>query len=55
MARTISMLTTMMQILFYRNLPDEIKNTTFYDPGNNSREEEIRKFLKARWKDKYGY
>jgi putative ATPase len=36
-------------------LPLEIKNTTFYDPGKNAREEEIRKFLKERWKDKYGY
>jgi putative ATPase len=36
-------------------LPDEIKNTTFYEPGKNAREEEIRRFLKERWKDKYGY
>ena len=36
-------------------LPDEIKNTVLYNPGKNAREEEIRKFLKARWKDKYGY
>ena len=36
-------------------LPDEIKNTTLYDPGKNPREEELRKFLKARWKEKYGY
>ncbi len=36
-------------------LPEEIKNTKFYDPGKNPREEELRKFLKARWKDKYGY
>ncbi len=36
-------------------LPEEIKNTKFYDPGNNAREEELRRFLKARWKDKYGY
>jgi ATPase related to the helicase subunit of the Holliday junction resolvase len=36
-------------------LPDVIKNTTFYDPGKNAREEEIRKFLKERWKEKYGY
>jgi putative ATPase len=36
-------------------LPDEIKNTLIYNPGNNAREEEMRKFLKARWKDKYGY
>ena len=36
-------------------LPEQMKGTTFYDPGNNSRENEIRKFLKERWKDKYGY
>ncbi|MGN6601622.1 MAG: replication-associated recombination protein A [Ginsengibacter sp.] len=36
-------------------LPDKIKNTLIYDPGKNAREEELRKFLKARWKDKYGY
>ena len=36
-------------------LPDEIKGTTFYDPGKNPREEELRKFLKGLWKDKYGY
>jgi putative ATPase len=36
-------------------LPDEIKNTPFYNPGNNSRENGTREFLKNRWKDKYGY
>lgn len=36
-------------------LPDKIKGTKFYDPGNNARENELRKFLKDRWKDKYGY
>jgi putative ATPase len=36
-------------------LPDEIKNTKFYDPGNNPREDELRRYLKALWKDKYGY
>ena len=36
-------------------LPDALKNTAFYDPGKNTREEEIRKFLKERWKEKYGY
>lgn len=35
-------------------LPDEIVNTAFYDPGNNSRENSTREFLKNRWK-KYGY
>lgn len=36
-------------------LPNEISNTKFYDPGNNSRENSTRDFLKNRWKDKYGY
>ena len=36
-------------------LPDEIQNTSFYEPGNNAREKELRNFLKNRWKDKYGY
>ena len=36
-------------------LPEEIKNTVIYQPGKNAREEEIRKFLKERWKEKYGY
>lgn len=36
-------------------LPDELQNTRFYDPGQNPREEELRKFLRNRWKDKYGY
>ena len=35
--------------------PDSLQNTTFYEPGKNAREEEMRKFLKNRWKDKYGY
>lgn len=36
-------------------LPDEIKGTAFYNPGKNAREEDMRKRLKAMWKDKYGY
>jgi putative ATPase len=36
-------------------LPDQIKNTNFYSPGNNAREQELLKFLKERWKGKYGY
>jgi len=36
-------------------LPDQLVGTKFYDPGNNNRENEIRKWLKSRWKDKYGY
>ncbi|KAF2333213.1 replication-associated recombination protein A [Flavobacterium daemonense] len=36
-------------------LPDAIKETVLYKPGNNSRENSNREFLKNRWKDKYGY
>ena len=36
-------------------LPDELSGTVFYDPGNTPREEELRKFLRSRWKDKYKY
>ncbi|MDO5978025.1 replication-associated recombination protein A [Flavivirga spongiicola] len=36
-------------------LPDEIKNTKLYEPGNNTRENAHKEFLKQRWKDKYGY
>ena len=36
-------------------LPKEIAGTKFYDPGKNAREEELRKFLKSLWKDKYNY
>lgn len=36
-------------------LPEEIAGKKFYDPGKNAREEELRKFLKNLWKEKYGY
>ena len=36
-------------------LPEKISGMKFFDPGNNAREIEIRKFLKDRWKEKYGY
>ncbi|MDR9456391.1 MAG: replication-associated recombination protein A [Salegentibacter sp.] len=36
-------------------LPDEIKGTQLYDPGNNPRESAQREFLKKRWKAKYNY
>jgi putative ATPase len=36
-------------------MPEAIKNTRLYEPGKNAREDEIRKFLKERWKDKYDY
>ena len=36
-------------------MPEEIKNTKLYDPGQNARENVLRDFLKKRWKDKYDY
>ena len=36
-------------------LPKSIINTKFYEPGNNTRENNFREQLKKRWKDKYGY
>lgn len=36
-------------------LPTELAGKKFYDPGKNAREEELRKFLKNLWKDKYSY
>ena len=36
-------------------LPAVIAGTKFYDPGNNPREEELRKQLRGKWKEKYGY
>lgn len=34
-------------------LPEEISATVFYEPGNNTRENAIKEFMKNRWKDKY--
>ncbi len=36
-------------------LPEGLAGTTFYSPGKNAREEELRKFLRERWKGKYAY
>jgi putative ATPase len=36
-------------------LPEKLSGMKFYDPGKNAREEELRKFLKKLWKDKYNY
>ncbi len=36
-------------------LPSEISGTSFYDPGKNAREEEIRKHLRSLWDEKYKY
>lgn len=36
-------------------LPEELKNTVIFEPGNNRREQQLRAFLKDRWRSKYGY
>lgn len=36
-------------------LPDEIRGAKLYDPGRNPREDDLRKYLKALWKEKYNY
>lgn len=36
-------------------LPENIKGKKLYEPGNNARENEMRKRLKELWKDKYNY
>lgn len=34
-------------------LPEELKGTKLYEPGNNSTEKKIREELQRKWKDKY--
>jgi putative ATPase len=36
-------------------LPPPLTGRTFYSPGKNAREEELRKYLKQLWREKYGY
>ena len=36
-------------------LPEEIKGTKFYEPGQNPKEDDIRKRLRALWNDFYDY
>ena len=36
-------------------LPDQLKGTRFYEPGDNPSEQKTRELLKWRWKEKYGY
>lgn len=36
-------------------LPEEIKGTTLYKPGNNPKEQHISKYLKTLWKEKYNF
>ena len=36
-------------------MPDSLSGNTLYTPGNNPREKSMREYLKAVWKNKYGY
>ncbi len=36
-------------------LPEEIKGTTFYRPGNNAKENNLKSYLKSLWKNKYDF
>ena len=36
-------------------MPAEISGTKLYEPGDNTRENEMRKRLRVLWKEKYGY
>ncbi|MBR3412966.1 MAG: replication-associated recombination protein A [Bacteroidales bacterium] len=36
-------------------LPDALRGTKFYEPGQNPREEDTRRLLRQRWGQKYGY
>ena len=38
-----------------KNLPDSLSGNTLYTPGINPREKSMREYLKAVWKNKYGY
>jgi putative ATPase len=34
-------------------MPDALTNTKLYEPGNNPRENELKNYLKSKWKNKY--
>ena len=36
-------------------LPDELQNATFYEPGDNKREQQDKFVLNQKWRGKYGY
>ena len=36
-------------------LPEEIQGSTFYRPGNNARENNLKTYLKQLWQDKYDF
>lgn len=36
-------------------LPEDLENTTIFQPGSSKREQEIKQYLRALWQEKYGY
>jgi putative ATPase len=36
-------------------LPEALRGTAFYQPGENAREREVGEWLRQRWKERYGY
>jgi putative ATPase len=36
-------------------MPEEIKGLKLYEPGDNARENELRRYLKGKWNGKYNY
>jgi putative ATPase len=36
-------------------MPEEIKGTSFYKPGNNPKENSLKIYLKNLWKEKYDF
>ena len=36
-------------------MPEKLSGTKFYEPGNNAKENQLREWLKTRWKNKYNY
>ena len=36
-------------------LPEDIRGTIFYQPGNNNREQSEKEIIKKRWGNKYKY
>ena len=36
-------------------LPEDLEGQKFYEPGENTKEGQLRKFLKSRWGGKYNY
>jgi putative ATPase len=41
--------------VFQEFLPEKIEGKVLYKPGKNAREEELRAFLRNKWKSKYDY